>query len=62
MILGKPLIMYLGIIVLVLFLIAAYIGTRVLRGKAKLETHKTMVAVAIIVAIIHAILGVLSFF
>lgn len=60
---GKPLIMYLGITVLSLFLITAIVGYLVMHNKTKLtfNAHKRMAMIAIAVAIIHGSLGVLAY-
>ena len=64
MILGKPLMMYLGILVLLCFLFTAYIGASNLKAKGKipLKWHFIMAKISICLAIVHAILGVLAFF
>ena len=68
MIFGKPLIMYLGILVLLLFLKTATFGIMIQKGikifgkPVKLSWHKIVAATAITLAIIHAILGILLFF
>lgn len=62
-ILGKPLIMYLGIITLLALLFAAYIAFMNMKGKSKipLKWHFIVAKIAIILAIIHAALGVLAY-
>jgi len=64
LILGKPLIMYFGIIVLLSFLITATIGALIVKGIGKIpfKFHKIMAGLSIILAIIHGILGVLIYF
>lgn len=52
MIFGKPLIMYLGIITLVGFLITAALS------KKDMQWHRGMAIASIILAVIHAVLGV----
>lgn len=59
---GKPLIMWGGIITLSLFFIGAYLGNATLKGKAKLGQHLIIVKIAVSLAILHAILGITSFF
>jgi len=55
--------MYLGIIVLTLFIITASLGILILKGKnVKMTWHKAVAAAAIALGISHAILGVLYFF
>ena len=62
LILGKPLIMYLGIIVLACFISTAFIGRAVLKGNADIKFHMLMVKISFTIAAIHAVLGVLAFF
>ena len=64
MIFGKPLIMYLGLLVLACFLTTAAIGFLLFKGSTKvtIKMHKTMAATSITLAIIHGILGVLLYF
>lgn len=63
-ILGKPLIMYLGILTLFSFLFTAYIGFMNLRGKTKipLKWHFRMAGISLTLAVIHGILGISRFF
>ena len=64
MILGKPFIMYLGILTLLCFLFTAYIGiiNKKGLGKIPLKWHFIMARLSIGLAIIHAVLGVLLYF
>ncbi|MFA5086202.1 MAG: hypothetical protein WC468_01190 [Candidatus Paceibacterota bacterium] len=59
---GKPLIMYAGIITLSSFIATACLGLMVLRGRAKLNHHLTMVKISFLLALLHATLGILLFF
>ena len=61
---GKPLIMYLGITTLLLFLLTAVIGVLILRGKTRIpfKWHKRLAIIAIIFALIHGSLGILAYF
>lgn len=59
---GKPLIMYGGIVVAILFLIGAYYGSMALKGNAKTSTHMLIVKIALVLGLIHGVLGILSFF
>jgi uncharacterized membrane protein YozB (DUF420 family) len=64
MIFGKPLIMYLGILVLACFLATAAMGAMLFGGSAKvtIKQHRMMAGTAMILAMIHAILGILLYF
>ncbi|OGI16583.1 MAG: hypothetical protein A3J63_01905 [Candidatus Moranbacteria bacterium RIFCSPHIGHO2_02_FULL_40_12b] len=64
LILGKPVIMYLGILTLSSFLFTAYIGAMNLRGKTKipLKWHFRMAKISIALAFIHGILGLSAYF
>jgi len=61
---GKPLIMYLGIITLLLFLTTASIGYGIFKGKLKISIawHFRLAKTAIAFALIHATLGILAYF
>jgi len=61
-ILGKPMIMYLGMLVLACFITTAFFGRAVYHGKLDLKWHFFMVKVSFSLAAIHAVLGVLAFF
>jgi hypothetical protein len=62
-ILGKPLIMYIGIITLVLFISVALIPILNKRGKKiPFKWHHRLAAVAIILALIHGLLGAAVYF
>ena len=62
LVLGKPLILYLGLMTLSLFIIAAVIGAMVLKGKAGMKQHKLAVGIAFASAAIHAFLGTMAYF
>ncbi len=64
MIFGKPLIMYLGILVLAGFLATAAIGAMLFKGSTKvtMDQHRIIAGAAIALALVHAILGVLLYF
>jgi hypothetical protein len=55
---GIPLIVYGGIITLILMIITAYSGYK----HKPLKTHKILAASAIILGILHAVLGFLAYF
>lgn len=58
MILGKPLVVYLGIIVLIGFLITATIGMLILKGKTiPLKYHFLLAKISIALAVIHGLLA-----
>ena len=57
-ILGKPLIMYLGILTLLGFLATGYTGAR----KMAVELHTNLAKISIVLAIVHAIMGILAYF
>jgi hypothetical protein len=55
---GKPLILYIGITTLILFIITASIGLMVFRGvRIPFKFHPTMAGISLTVGIIHGILG-----
>lgn len=64
LILGKPFVMYLGILTLISFLFTAYIGYTNFKGKAKIpfKWHPVMAAISISLAVIHGILGISLYF
>ena len=62
LIFGKPVIMYTGLLTLLSFIITAYIGTRVLAGKATVRQHVTMVIISFLLAAVHGLLGILLYF
>lgn len=64
LIFGKPLMMYLGIITLLSFLITATLGWMIIKGigKVPFKCHKRMAWASIIIALIHAVLGILLYF
>jgi len=64
LIFGKPLIVYLGILTLFLFLFAASIAIMNKKGIRMIpfRWHPRMAAIAICCAVIHGVFGVLAFF
>jgi hypothetical protein len=55
---GKPLVVYLGLTVLTLFIISAIMGSMILKGKnVPLKYHLRMAKVAIAIALIHGFLA-----
>ncbi len=64
MIFGKPLIMYLGIIVLLSFLFTASIAILNKKGinKIPMKCHIRMAVFSIILALLHGMLGMLAYF
>jgi hypothetical protein len=64
LIFGKPLIMYLGIITFLSFLMTALLGALIIKsgGKIPFNWHMNMAKLSILLAIIHAVLGILLYF
>lgn len=62
LVLGKPLLFYLGILTFLAFTGAAIMGYRVLHGKAQIKHHFLAIKIAFTIAIIHAILGISVYF
>ena len=62
LILGRPLIMYLGILTFTSLVCTATAGYLVMKGKIDLNVHKTFVAITFSIAIVHGTLGILSYF
>lgn len=64
LIFGKPLIMYLGILTLLLFLFTALIGYLNVKGIQIIpfKWHPRFAIITIILALIHGILGILAYF
>ena len=60
MIFGKPLIFYTGVMALAGFSITAFLGFRVMKGKASINTHKKMAVLSLLLALFHGLLGILS--
>ena len=62
-ILGKPLIMYLGILTLLSVTITALIAVLTVKGikKYPISWHTNMAIVSLILAFIHGLLGVLAY-
>lgn len=63
-ILGKPLILYLGILTILSFLFTASIAIMNARGihKIPFKWHPRMAKISIGLAILHGLLGILSYF
>jgi len=61
-ILGKPLVVYGGAIVLIALFVTAYLGFQMMKGKAKMETHKTAAIITVVLGVAHAILAISMFF
>lgn len=63
-ILGKPLIMYSGILTLISFLFTALIAIMNKKGINKIlfKWHSRLAIVSIILALIHGLLGLLAYF
>jgi DMSO/TMAO reductase YedYZ heme-binding membrane subunit len=63
LIFGKPLIMYLGITTLTLFLVTASVGILIMKGKEiPFSWHRTLAVCAIALAIVHGLLGITAYF
>ncbi len=64
LIFGKPLIMYLGISALLSLLATATLGYLTFKGKTKIPFawHPRLATITITLALIHATLGILSYF
>ena len=60
---GKPLIMYLGILTLLAFLVTAAIGVMTLKGirTVPFRWHTRCAACAILLALVHGLLGILAY-
>ena len=62
---GYPAIMYGGIITFLLLLFVAFVGMRTYQGKCKfknpVKVHMTAAIIAIILALVHGILGMAIF-
>jgi hypothetical protein len=61
LILGKPLILYLGILNAILLASTATAGILVHRGKIEFKIHLTLVKITLAVISVHAILGILAY-
>ena len=59
---GKPLILYVGITTFTLLAVTTILGLLVLRGKIKFAYHKILAVATMLVAIVHATLGLLAYF
>jgi len=64
MILGKPLLMYLGVLTLFFLLVTASIAVLNKRGIAKIpiQWHFRMAKLTILLALVHGLFGVLAYF
>ena len=64
LIFGKPLIIYLGIITLLAFLFTASIAFMTMKGIRTIpfKWHPRCAAVAIVLALVHGLLGILVYF
>jgi hypothetical protein len=64
LIFGKPLILYLGILTLLAFLVTATIGVMVLKGIRTIpfRWHTRCAGCAILLALVHGLLGMLAYF
>lgn len=64
LIFGKPLIMYMGILTLLSFLFTALIAFLNHKGihKIPFKWHPKLAAISITLAIIHGLMGILSYF
>ena len=60
-ILGKPLVFWLGLVTGTLLIATAYVGMLALRGKTNFKNHLHMVYALAIVAIVHVIIAVLMY-
>ncbi len=58
LILGKPVIMYVGILTLIGFLATGYTGAK----KMDIKLHTMLARISIALAIIHATMGILAYF
>ncbi len=60
---GYPFILYLGLIAVVLFLIAVSIST-VFKAKIKshYKVHRQIAIISIVIALLHALMGILAYF
>ena len=62
LIFGRPLIMYMGILVLLCFLTTATLGYLIHHGKAiNFKWHKRMAAISIALALIHGFFGIMAY-
>jgi len=61
-VLGFPLVMYFGLLTLVLLLLGAFVGGQALKGRMKIQTHKILAGIALVLAIGHAIAMMIVFF
>jgi hypothetical protein len=64
LIFGKPLIMYIGLISIAMFLTVATIGYLIFTGRTKIKitTHRNLAITAITIALIHGFFGVMLYF
>ncbi len=57
MVLGKPLMFWVGVTGLLLLLAAACCGFMVMKGKAKMQHHKWLAIAAVALGILHGIMA-----
>ena len=60
-ILGKPLVFWLGLVTGALLISAAYVGMLALKGKTKFKNHLYMVYALALAALVHVIVAVLMY-
>lgn len=60
MILGKPLVFYLGLLTLTLLLTTATLGALVVKGKMQFKYHKALAITTICIALAHGALAFLA--
>jgi len=60
--LGKPLVFWLGLITGTLLIATAYVGLLALHGKTKFQNHLHMVYALAIAALIHVIVAFMTYF
>ena len=61
LILGKPLILYLGLLNAALLISTAAAGILVHRGKIEFKIHLTLVKLTFVAVTVHGILGILAY-
>lgn len=62
MIFGKPLIMYMGMLLFLMICTQVFMGIMVLQGKIGVKYHKAMGFSILIFGAIHGFFGAMSFF
>jgi len=58
---GKPLIFWVGIATLTLLVATVVSGRMALKGKVKFKWHMAFVGVTLVIAAVHATLGILAY-